>query len=51
MLIHKLQCTWIENTQSEAPKCVYLASSAVDGRGREALGLAGAADELFNDLL
>jgi hypothetical protein len=39
------------NAQGEAAKEAYPSSSIVDGRSRQTLGLADAADELYNDIM
>lgn len=41
----------VVNTQGEAAKKAYPSSSILDGRSRQTLGLANAADELYNDVM
>jgi hypothetical protein len=41
----------IVDAQGETAKETYPSSSIVDGRSRQTLGLADAADELYNDVM
>jgi hypothetical protein len=41
----------VVDTQGEAAKEAYPSSCILDGRSRQTLGLANAADELYNDIM
>jgi hypothetical protein len=60
--VHKIDMLWRNNqrvdiragivdAQGEAAKKAYPSSSIVNGRSRQTLGLADAADELYNDVM
>lgn len=60
--VHEIDMLWRNNegvdiragvvdAQGEAAKVAYPSSRILDGRSRQALSLANAADELYNDIM